>query len=351
MPRHHPASLSSRRVFRPRVEECEPRWAPAAGFEVTPTAGLITTEAGAAATFTVRLTEQPTADVIVGVFSSNDAEGFPDVDSLTFTTANWDVPQTVTVTGVDDFVDDGDVAYQIVLDGAQSDDTNYSGLDPEDVAVVNQDDDTAGILVTPLSGLVINEGIRRLLSVQLASEPTDTVTLPIATFGKFAKEAIVKPAQLVFTPDNWNVPQTIRVTGKADAVLNEPKERVGIRIGGALSSDLVYAGRVVNASVTIRDLGLKAFNGTFTGTFTGPVSGGLKVKVAGGIVTITQPAGGSGTIEIIKSSTGTFKYSLTVQGTQISGVGTIKILADGRCTAKGSWTGGGSSGTWQLTRL
>ena len=31
--------------------------------------------------------------------------------SLTFTTANWNTAQTVTVTGVDDCLDDGDIAY------------------------------------------------------------------------------------------------------------------------------------------------------------------------------------------------------------------------------------------------
>ena len=38
--------------------------------------------------------------------------------SLTFTPANWNTPQTVTVTGVDDAIDDGDVAYTIVTAAA-----------------------------------------------------------------------------------------------------------------------------------------------------------------------------------------------------------------------------------------
>ena len=46
--------------------------------------------------------------------SSDTTEGTVGPASLTFTTANWNMAQTVTVTGVDDAVVDGDVAYTIV---------------------------------------------------------------------------------------------------------------------------------------------------------------------------------------------------------------------------------------------
>ena len=47
----------------------------AAGVTVTPIAGLTTTEAGGTATFTVVLTSQPTADVTIGLTSSDTTEG------------------------------------------------------------------------------------------------------------------------------------------------------------------------------------------------------------------------------------------------------------------------------------
>ena len=64
--------------------------------------GLATTEAGGTATFTVVLNTQPTADVTIALSSSDTTEGTVGPASLTFTTANWNVAQTVTVTGVDD---------------------------------------------------------------------------------------------------------------------------------------------------------------------------------------------------------------------------------------------------------
>ena len=111
---------------------------------VAPTSGLVTTESGGSATFTMVLNAPPAADVTIGLSSSNTGEGTVFPASLTFTTTNWSVPQTVMVTGVDDQVDDGNVAYQIVTAAAISGDPNYNGLSVDDISVTNTNDDTAG---------------------------------------------------------------------------------------------------------------------------------------------------------------------------------------------------------------
>ena len=54
----------------------------------------------------------------------------------------------MTVTGVDDALDDGDIAYTIVTAAATSTDANYNGVDAADVAVTNTDNDASGITVT-----------------------------------------------------------------------------------------------------------------------------------------------------------------------------------------------------------
>ena len=78
----------------------------------------------------------------IGISSSDTTEGTVSTTSLTFTTANWMTPQTVTVTGVDDYIVDGDVAYTVVTAAAVSADGNYSGLNASDVSVTNTDNDT-----------------------------------------------------------------------------------------------------------------------------------------------------------------------------------------------------------------
>jgi type VI secretion system secreted protein VgrG len=114
-----------------------------AGVTVTPSAvPLITTEVGGTATFTVVLDSQPSADVTIGVSSSDPTEGTAAPGSLTFTTSNWATAQTVTVTGIGDSVDDGNISYNVVLATAVGGD--YAGIDPADVAVSNTDNETSG---------------------------------------------------------------------------------------------------------------------------------------------------------------------------------------------------------------
>src|SRR5262249_28925687 len=128
-----------------------------AGITVTPTSGLVTTESGGQASFTVVLKSEPTADVVIPIASSNPAERTASAASLTFTAASWSVPQTVTVTGVDDHVVDGAIAYSIVLGAAASADPVYHGMDAADVSLTNADNDAPGITVTPTAGLFTTE--------------------------------------------------------------------------------------------------------------------------------------------------------------------------------------------------
>ncbi|MEG4090962.1 DUF4347 domain-containing protein, partial [Microcoleus sp. Pol12B4] len=178
-----------------------------AGISINPTAGLTTTEAGGTATFTVVLDSQPTADVTIGMTSDKTAEGTVDKPSLTFTSANWNTPQTVTVTGVDDFVVDGNAAYNIVT-AATSTDTNYSGVNADDVAVTNTDNDTKGITITPITGLTTTEaGSTATFTVVLDSQPTADVSIGM-TSDNTAEGTVDKPS-LTFTNANWNTPQTV----------------------------------------------------------------------------------------------------------------------------------------------
>src|SRR3989449_329748 len=113
-----------------------------AGITVIPTSGLTTTEGGGTATFTVVLGTQPTANVTIGLSSSDLTEGTVAPALVTFTSGNWNTAQIVTVTGVDDFTVDGNVAYTILTAAATSTDGGYNGLNAADVSVTNLDDDT-----------------------------------------------------------------------------------------------------------------------------------------------------------------------------------------------------------------
>ena len=108
---------------------------------VTPTTNLITGENGVNASFQVVLGNAPTADVVIGISSSNSNEGTVSPASLTFTPSNWSQPQTVTVKGVDDCVVDGNVTYKAVIAKAVSTDANYNSLKGNDLTYTNLDND------------------------------------------------------------------------------------------------------------------------------------------------------------------------------------------------------------------
>ncbi len=126
---------------------------PTPGIVVTPN-GTTTTEAGATITITVVLESEPTANVTIPISSSDSTEGSTSTSSLVFSPSTWNQPQSVTVRGLDDALDDGDIPYSIILGAASSGDSSYSGLDPTDVSLINIDNDDA--LATKF--FVVNDG-------------------------------------------------------------------------------------------------------------------------------------------------------------------------------------------------
>jgi hypothetical protein len=223
---------------------------PPPGITVSPTSGLLTTEAGGSGTFTVVLNSIPTADVTIPLSSSDMTEGTVSPASLTFSPANALTAQTVTVTGVDDTVVDGNVAYMIVTGAATSADTGYNGLNPPDVSVTNTDNDVAGITVSPTSGLLTTEaGGADSFTVVLRSTPTANVTIPLSSSD--TTEGTVSAAFLTFTPGNALAPQAVTVTGVDDAVVDGPIAYT-IVTAPAVSSDPMYGGRDA-ADVSVRN--------------------------------------------------------------------------------------------------
>lgn len=119
-----------------QVNSAVMRRTPWGGVRIEPHHGLVTTRNSGTATFTAVLTAQPTASVTMNLSSSNADAGVVNPASVTFTTANWNVPQAITVTGVNDG-GGRDVPYTIVTSGTSSADPNYVGKVVLDVNVTN----------------------------------------------------------------------------------------------------------------------------------------------------------------------------------------------------------------------
>lgn len=222
------------------------------GIIVSAASASMTTEAGGTAAFAVVLASQPSARVSIAVASSDETEARSDKASVVFTAGDWNVPQLVTVAGVDDEVDDGDKDVTITLARAISADAAYAALDPDDVKLRNMDDDAPGIATSPLvpSTKTTEKGGQVIFTVQLRLRPTASVTVPIASSNM--KEGIVDSSSLTFTPTNWNVPQAVTVTGIDDKVA-DPAAAYRIDAGKSASLDPAYAALSAKVELTNTD--------------------------------------------------------------------------------------------------
>jgi hypothetical protein len=113
------------------------------GLTLSP-ATVTVSEDGLAGTYDITLRSRPQSTVIVLI--DPDAQLKVDALSLTFTVDAWDQPQSVTVSAVDDNVDEGDHTAKVVH-RVVSADPEYNGLSGDDVTVNILDNDGLRVLL------------------------------------------------------------------------------------------------------------------------------------------------------------------------------------------------------------
>ena len=196
------------------------------GITVTPSSVTVH-ENGGDATYGIKLNSEPkdenvTVRVTSGEPSAATVSGATlDSSDLTFTEHNWNIAQTVTVTGVDDDVDNTGDQRKTSINHVPSG-GGYAGADAEEVEVFVTDDDTAGVKITPLSLTVTEAGVTENTAdytVVLNSEPTGGVTVALA-LDPAESPPIGSVSDLTFTTDNWDEVQTVTVRGHNDDMDN-----------------------------------------------------------------------------------------------------------------------------------
>ncbi|NJK37403.1 MAG: hypothetical protein HC920_06335 [Oscillatoriales cyanobacterium SM2_3_0] len=302
------------------------------GILITPTTGLTTSEAGGTAQFAVVLASRPITEVVINLSSSNIQEGTLGTSALTFNPANWDTPQVVTITGVDDEIADGNIPYTIITEAALSADENYSGLELEDINVVNADNDLPGIRVSPTSGLITTEsGGTAEFTIVLNTQPTANVVLNLSSSNSL--EGVPSLATVNFSPVNWFQPQTITVTGVGDGVV-DPDVLYSILTSATQSDDPAYDNlNPDDVSVTNRNTDLPVVNLT--------VSPGIgteaEMTAIAVTATVSSPVIGNQTIDLSVTGTGITPTDYALSGLQIvipdgqiQGMATLTIVDDFR---------------------
>ncbi|MBQ9243135.1 MAG: hypothetical protein IJ165_07890 [Proteobacteria bacterium] len=168
----------------------------------------LVTEAGSTIDIGVSLMSIPTAPVTVRVKSTNDDEMRVSPSEFEFTAENWNVPQTVTVTGQDDVIDDGDQISQAVF-SIFTDDKDYAALEDINLDITTQDNDTAEIVVVS-AGRDIREDSRETVEfkVVLGAQPQDGKVIVRATSSDESELKLLGNDTVSFDKDNWNTPQS-----------------------------------------------------------------------------------------------------------------------------------------------
>lgn len=200
---------------------------------------LTTSEGGAPQSFNVVLSAPPSSDVVIPIASADTTEGTVSPTVLTFTPLNWNIPQPVTVTPVDDPIRDGNITYIISVGPASSSDPSFDAIDPPDVQVTNLDNDIPGFIVSTPMITVTEGGSPATFSVVLATQPSADVSITLTSTD--TTEGTVSPTSLTFTSADWNTPQQVTVTPVDDPALDFTQS-YAIVLGAATSGDADYNG-------------------------------------------------------------------------------------------------------------
>ena len=162
-----------------------------------------TSEGGSSATFSVALPSEITSNVTITLEESDNEEISLSTTSLTFSPGNATTPQVVTVTGVDDALADGDQNEAVLLEAS-------NGLGRV-LEVVNRDDEAMAFSsITPMDRRISEDGGQTIVVIQLTRPPSADVVLT-----PFFDNALISASadNLLFTPDNWDEPQVLILTG------------------------------------------------------------------------------------------------------------------------------------------
>ena len=220
------------------------------GVQVSPL-NLTVAEPAGTAVFTVSLATLPTGSAAVTVPLTSTCAVVP--ASVTIPFAAWDSGVTVTVTALDDEIDNEPERTCAVTTGSPtSPAAEYEALtggDVADVSVTVTDDDEAGFTVWPASGQTGEDGGVFTFTLRLNSEPAGNVIIDVTSSNPAAGTA--SPTQLTFTPLTWGRAQTVTVTGQDDGdnPAGDASYTVDLTVNGS-TADPAYA-VVATAAVTV----------------------------------------------------------------------------------------------------
>ncbi len=207
----------------------------------------VATEDGSTGSYSFYLKTQPTANVTVTVTPTAQITVSP--ATLVFTSANWATPQAVTVTAVDDDIDEESEHNGLITHSVASDDTDYDGATIANVTVTITDNDTAGVTNSETAIAVTEGSTTDTYTIVIDTEPTANVLITPSATGS---ELTFSASTLTFTSENWSTPQTLTITAVDDSDVEGAHADTITHT--AVSDDTNYNGiTIANVTATITD--------------------------------------------------------------------------------------------------
>ena len=179
-------------------------------------------ESGASAVVTLTLNNPPSKNVSVTCTLSPEsaaAEASVDCSSVLFDSSNYDGAQTIHVVGLPDNVIDADQTFTLTITTV-SEDADFNGLE-KSFEITNKNIDKVGVTVNAANLQTSESGGSAVFTVVLSAKPEANVTFEVSSsnpdYGYIdGVEEGADKLVVTFTPENWDVPQEIKVVGKDD---------------------------------------------------------------------------------------------------------------------------------------
>ena len=243
---------------------------------------------------------------------------------MTFGTSDWSTAQTVTVTAGQDLDAAADaVTLTHAVTGA-AECAAIEAADVPQVAVTVDGDEIAAVVVSELA-LTVAEGGSGSYTVVLDAEPTGDVTVELSpgTGVTLRDGNDMDVEELLFTTNNWSLPQTVTVAAVDD---DADEDNFSVTISHAIKAG--SASEYTDPAVTIDDVGVTVADDDIAGVEIDPP-------------TLTFVEGGSGEYTAVLTSKPTEDVMVAVAVTgdtdvSVSGgvQGTLTFTADNWDTAQ-----------------
>ena len=117
-----------------------------------------------------------------------------------FEPTNWNIPQIITVTGLNNFVTSPE-SYTVNFQPAVSTDTNFANLQAPNVGIVNIPTGTPGVFLIPPTGLITTgAGGTATFEAIMNTAPASGVTINFSSSD--TTQGTVSPTSVTFNGSN-----------------------------------------------------------------------------------------------------------------------------------------------------